>query len=268
MIRAIMFPTDFSAVANSALPLATVLAQKLNAPLLEVHIMHGGDPHVTETTRYEFPSLPDWATDVQLGHAMIPKGPNEDPAEVLMRTARERDCDLIVMASHGRSDVAQFFLGRSVAERVARESQIPAIVVRLYGARRTTRPIDRLARLLYATDLSKRSRAILPYAAAIARATGARLDTLLVFGEGDVVPLDIASALAQHFAAAEASDLLRAPQVIEGGIAESVVSHLANEQFDLIACTTTLGSGGDPRADDMADYIIRNAPCPVLCLKP
>jgi nucleotide-binding universal stress UspA family protein len=268
MIRAIMFPTDFSAVANSALPLAAVLAQKLHAPLLEVHIMHGGDPHVTETTRYEFPALPDWASGVQFERAMIPKGPNEDPTEVLMRTARERDCDLIVMASHGRSDVAQFFLGRSVAERVARESQIPAVVVRLYGARRTTRPIDRLARLLYATDLSKRSRSILPVAAAIARATGARLDTLLVFGEGDVVPLDIDSALAEHFAKAEASDLLSVPQVMQGGIAESVIGHVGEQQFDLIAFTTALGSGGDPRADDMADYIIRNAPCAVLCMKP
>ena len=268
MLRAIMFPTDFSAVANSALPLAAVLAQKLNVPLLEVHIMHGGDPHVTETTRYEFPPLPEQAAGVRVERAMIPKGPNEDPAEVLMRTARERDCDLIVMASHGRSDVAQFFLGRSVAERIARESQIPAIVVRLYGARRTTRPIDRLARLLYATDLSKRSRAILPVAAAIARATGARLDTLLVFGEGDDMPLDMDGALTKHFAEAEASDLLSAPQVMQGGIAESVISHVAEQQFDLIAFTTTLGSGSDPSADDMADYIIRNAPCPVLCMKP
>ncbi|HYX41212.1 MAG TPA: universal stress protein, partial [Pyrinomonadaceae bacterium] len=199
MIRAIMFPTDFSAVANSALPLAAALAQKLNAPLLEVHIMHGGDPHVTETTRYEFPPLPESAADVRVERAMIPKGPNEDPAEVLMRTARERECDLIVMASHGRSDVAQFFLGRSVAEQVARESQIPAIVVRLHGARRTTRPIDRLARILYVTDLTRGSRPVLPVAAAIARAAGAQLDTLLVFGEGDVMPLDVERALAKYF---------------------------------------------------------------------
>src|SRR5207248_9990095 len=111
--------------------------QKLNAQLLEVHIMHGGDPHVTETTRYEFPPLPESAAGVRVERAMSPKGPNEDPTEVLMRTARESDCALIVMASHGRSDVAQFFLGRSVAERIARESQVPANGLRLYGARRT-----------------------------------------------------------------------------------------------------------------------------------
>ena len=103
-------------------------------------------------------------------------------------------------------------------------------------------------------------------AAAIARAAGARLDTLLVFGEGDVMPLDIERALAKYFAEAEASDLLSAPRSMQGGVAESVIGYTAEQQFDLIALTTALGSGGDPRADDMAEYIIRNAPCPVLCM--
>src|SRR2546430_13301247 len=46
---------------------------------------------------------------------------SDDPAQVIMKQAEQRACDLIVMASHGRSDVAQFFLGRSVAEQVARD---------------------------------------------------------------------------------------------------------------------------------------------------
>ena len=65
--------------------------------------------------------------------AIIPKG-DEDPAQVIMRHASERVCDLIVMASHGRSDVAQFFLGRSVAEQVARDSKIPTIIARMYDS--------------------------------------------------------------------------------------------------------------------------------------
>jgi hypothetical protein len=87
---------------------------------------------------------------------------DDDPAQVIMRTAEERLCDLIVMASHGRSDVAQFFLGRSVAEQVARDSKIPTLIARLYGPRRTTRPIDRFATIVFATDLSEKSKQILP----------------------------------------------------------------------------------------------------------
>src|SRR5207253_8906781 len=113
MIRSILFPTDFSAVANSAFPLAVALAAQFDAIVHSVHISHGGDPHITETSRYEFPGLPTGSSTVRVIEAIIPKG-DEDPAQVIMRHAAERVCDLIVMASHGRSDVAQFFLGRSV----------------------------------------------------------------------------------------------------------------------------------------------------------
>ena len=170
MIRAILFPTDFSAVANSAFPLAVAIAAQFDATIYSLHVSQGGDPHVTETSRYEFPALAKGATAVRVKEAIIPKG-DDDPVEVIMREAQARNCDLIVMASHGRSDVAQFFLGRSVAEQVARDSKIPTIIARLFGPRRTTRPIDRFERIIYATDLREDSKAILPTAASIARKT-------------------------------------------------------------------------------------------------
>src|SRR6059058_1456069 len=175
MIRSILFPTDFSAVANSAFPLALAVAAQFDAIVQSVHIAHGGDPHITETSRYEFPALPTGASSVRVIETIIPKD-GEDPAQVIMRAAELRNCDLIVMASHGRSDVAQFFLGRSVAEHVARESQVPTIIARLYGPRRTTRPIDRFQRIVYATDLAESSKQILPLAASIAQRTKAKLE--------------------------------------------------------------------------------------------
>src|SRR5713101_9224562 len=175
MIRSILFPTDFSAVANSAFPLAVSLAAKFDAIVHSVHIAHGGDPHITETSRYEFPAVATGSSTVRVIETIIPKG-DDDPAQVIMRHAAERGCDLIVMASHGRSDVAQFFLGRSVAEQVARDSKIPTIIARLFGPRRTTRPIDRFERVIYATDLREESKTILPTAASIARKTGAGLE--------------------------------------------------------------------------------------------
>src|SRR5215471_10845307 len=184
MIRSILFPTDFSAVANSAFPLAVAVAAQYDAIVQSIHIAHGGDPHITETSRYEFPAHPTGTSAVRVIETIVPKD-SDDPAQVIMKQAESRTCDLIVMASHGRSDVAQFFLGRSVAEHVARESQIPTIIARLYGPRRTTRPIDRFKKILYATDLAENSKKILPLAAAIAKRTKAKLESLCVFGEGD-----------------------------------------------------------------------------------
>src|SRR5262247_3927684 len=182
MIRAILFPTDFSAVANSAFPLALAVAAQYDAIVQSIHISHGGDPHITETSRYEFPAAPTGSSAVRVIETIVPKD-DQDPAQVIMSQAEQRTCDLIVMASHGRSDVAQFFLGRSVAEQVARDSKIPTIIARLYGPRRTTRPIDRFERIVYATDLTESSRRILPLAASVAKRTRAKLEALCVFGE-------------------------------------------------------------------------------------
>ncbi|HXT64514.1 MAG TPA: universal stress protein [Pyrinomonadaceae bacterium] len=269
MIRAILFPTDFSSVANSAFPLAVAIAAQFEAIVQSVHIAHGGDPHITETSRYEFPGLPTGASSVRVIETIIPKVGEDDPAEVIMRTAQDRLCDLIVMASHGRSDVAQFFLGRSVAEQVARDSKIPTMIARLYGPRRTTRPIDRFKTVVFATDLSEKSKHILPVAAAIAKKTKAKLNTLCVFGEGDEEPADGGKAqLSRFFEEAGAPELFGIVRRVHGGVAEAVVEHAGRHKADLIAITTNLCCGGDERMTGTAEFIIRNAPCPVLCVRP
>ncbi len=268
MIRSILFPTDFSAVANSAFPLAVAIAAQFDAIVHSVHISHGGDPHITETSRYEFPGLPTGASSVRVVEAIVPKG-DDDPAQVIMRHAGESGCDLIVMASHGRSDVAQFFLGRSVAEQVARDSKIPTIICRMYGPRRTTRPIDRFKRILYVTDLREESKHILPVATAITNRTRADLETLCIFNEGDVEPADGGIAtLERFFAEVDAADKFGKFRRLHGGVGEEVVEYAGRHKADLLAITTALGSGGDPNRTDTAEFILRNAPCPVLCVRP
>jgi nucleotide-binding universal stress UspA family protein len=266
MIRSILFPTDFSAVANSAFPLAIAVAAQYDAIVQSIHISHGGDPHITETSRYEFPAAPTGASAVRVIETIVPKD-DDDPAQVIMNQATQRTCDLIVMASHGRSDVAQFFLGRSVAEQVARDSKIPTMIARMYGPRRTTRPIDRFKRLLYVTDLGEDSKHILPMAASIAGKTKAALETLCVFNEGDEEPADGGQSIIERFFA-EANCACGAFKRLHGGVGEEVVEYAGRHKADLVAITTSLGSGGDPLMTETAEFIIRNAPCPVLCMRP
>ncbi|HEX8097802.1 MAG TPA: universal stress protein [Pyrinomonadaceae bacterium] len=264
-IRAILFPTDFSAVANSAFPLAVRLAQGFGATVHALHVTDGGDPHITESSRCEFPSLPAGA-DVRVEEAVVQQ--TKDPADIIMDEAHSRECDVIVMASHGRSEVAQFFLGRSVAERVARDSRTPTVIARLHGPRRTSRPVDRFANVVYATDLQEHTTGILPVASAIARQTGAKVRALLVFDEGDVRPADGGrGALERFFTRAEASDLLSSIESVRGGVGEAVVEYASANQVDLIAITTAICCGGDEDRTDTAEHIIRSAPCPVLCVR-
>ena len=51
------------------------------------------------------------------------------PHEGIITAAIEHDCDLIVMASHGRSGIASLILG-SVTNKVLTQSKIPVLVFR------------------------------------------------------------------------------------------------------------------------------------------
>ena len=52
------------------------------------------------------------------------------PAEEILKEARDGDCDLIVMGTHGKGALENTFMG-SVARRVLRRAQQPVLVVPL-----------------------------------------------------------------------------------------------------------------------------------------
>ena len=54
---------------------------------------------------------------------------NDDPYQAIIRTAEERRCDLIVMASHGRTGASAMFLG-SETLKVLSHSKLPVLVIR------------------------------------------------------------------------------------------------------------------------------------------
>ncbi|MEJ7618846.1 MAG: universal stress protein [Pyrinomonadaceae bacterium] len=269
MIRKILFPTDFSAVANGAFPFVTTLAEACGATIVALHVS-SAETRGAMGPSGDFPEPADSA--VRMERSIISKAETETYAEVIIRKARARKCDLIVMASHGRSDVAQFFLGRSVAERVVRDSPTPAVVMRLFSARRSMRPTGRLDRLTYVTDLTDASRAVLPITADIARATGARINVLCVFAEGDSQqPADGGhAAVRAMMAAAGLEDALERIDTVRGGTAESIIVHTAENNTDLVAITPALcgGGDGDSAMTKTAEYVIRRAPCPVLGVRP
>jgi len=62
-----------------------------------------------------------WDADIAAGH----------PAETIVRVAAEREADLIVMGTHGRTGLQHVLLG-SVAEKVVRLAPCPVLTVR-YG---------------------------------------------------------------------------------------------------------------------------------------
>jgi nucleotide-binding universal stress UspA family protein len=55
-----------------------------------------------------------------------------DPADKIVDYARDSGCDIIVMASHGRSGPSRWAFG-SVADKVLRSSGIPVLLIRAPG---------------------------------------------------------------------------------------------------------------------------------------
>ena len=132
----ILHPTDFSPLSDHAFRLACSVARDHGSRLIVLHVA------VPPVVGYGGPMTPppggDWkALEEQLNGitAQDNKIPVEhrleegNPAPEILRVARETQCDLIVMGSHGRGGVARLLMG-SVAEHVMRKATCPVLVVK------------------------------------------------------------------------------------------------------------------------------------------
>ena len=149
IIRSILLPTDFSRCAESALPYAADLARQMKARLVCLHVVETPAPPVgyaavaeplpavdagglleASATR-ELPKLgarPECAgLDVEEAVA------HGDAAGEIVRVARARDIDLIVISSHGRTGFRRMIFG-STAESVVRHAHCPVLVVKPKGS--------------------------------------------------------------------------------------------------------------------------------------
>lgn len=66
----------------------------------------------------------DYGIQVSLVHEI-----DASPAETIVRVAKQKDCDLIVMSSHGRRGVQKLLLGSQTSE-VLVKSSVPVLVIR------------------------------------------------------------------------------------------------------------------------------------------
>jgi nucleotide-binding universal stress UspA family protein len=135
----ILCPIDYSDASAAALRYAAAIAEHFGTrlivltvedPLLTVAMDLGTGVHwtrdVAERELGKFvagvfgdgaPALATCEYDVAVG---------KPPVEIL-RVARERSCDLIVMSSHGLTGARKLFFG-STTERVLRETTVPVLV--------------------------------------------------------------------------------------------------------------------------------------------
>jgi nucleotide-binding universal stress UspA family protein len=94
-------------------------------------------------------------------------------ADVLATVIKEKENDLVVIGTHGRSGVGKLVLG-SVAQRIFNIASCPVLSVSP-RSRKSWVEAEEFARILYATDFSADSLQALPYALSLAKVGHAEL---------------------------------------------------------------------------------------------
>ncbi len=148
MYNSILVPTDGSPLSESAVDSALALAKALGAQVtllttIEPFFMFAFAPEQIAETRDAYEQYTREHAERHLGEAeararalgvicdtVIQSA--GDPHEAIIATARERGCDLIAMASHGRRGMKALVLG-SVTAKVLTHSDIPVLVFRQSG---------------------------------------------------------------------------------------------------------------------------------------
>jgi nucleotide-binding universal stress UspA family protein len=136
MFRKILVAVDGSQHARAALDLAADLAQRYQASLCVLHAF----PHVSDllgTPQYEsllaarsmigqqlLESAQTQVGDTVVVETQLIEGP---PAPAILRVAEEEGCDLIVIGSRGRGQIAGILLG-SVSSTVAQRAHCPVLI--------------------------------------------------------------------------------------------------------------------------------------------
>ena len=143
-IRLIMHPSDFSPASRPAFKRAVADAKEHRAELLLVHVMASVMPMVGDG--YISPKAYDDMVNASRSYAqrqldaLVTRAKKAGAKarglllegvawDQVVRTARARKADLIVMGTHGRTGLAKLFLG-SVAERVVGSAPCSVLTVR------------------------------------------------------------------------------------------------------------------------------------------
>ena len=145
MFKHVLIPTDGSKLSDDATRVGVQLAKTVNAKVTGFYAMPEFHVFTYKTEMLE-DTKKEFANDSKAHAAQylsviettakaagvacdIATATNDHPYEAIIRVAKQRGCDHIVMASHGRKGVQGVLLG-SETQKVLTHSHIPVLVCR------------------------------------------------------------------------------------------------------------------------------------------
>lgn len=260
--RNILFPADSAVNAYAALKYAAAFARHSQGRVL-----------LFSTNAQNVELRGDPLLNGVLTDCVVVEG---EPANEIPQSAIDHDVDLITVAVHGRKGLSRAF-GSSVAEEIVAEAPCAVLAVRPAQRDFVDEAEIRLKRVLLATNFRPSSAAATQLATQIANQLGAELHAVYVIGDyfeqiSVIFPEGGLAALTRlrSYVDEKLSQLSHAAtHVAEGRPYQEIVKLADGIEADLIVIGTAVhGSlfGSSQVLGSEIERVIRNAPCPVLCV--
>ena len=141
MYKKILFPTDFSDVATKAVKYIRQLKGAGAQEVILLHVIDENELLVLSKAPDQYPKIMDeLKKDVAGGMAAIvkelesegfkvkPEVKTGNPFKLIMETAENENVSIIVLGSHGKSNITELLMG-SVSENVIRHAKVPLLVI-------------------------------------------------------------------------------------------------------------------------------------------
>jgi len=297
--RNILFPTDFTPHARSALKYAAAFAREGRGRIVLLSVQTAKVPanlmtlpaRILEDQEKTWllhlrEQVKDLLTDPLCdGLEVEPVIGEGEPAHEIAKAVRDYEIDLATVVTHGRRGLARALWG-STAEEIIAEAPCPVLTIRPpqhdFVEHRGRSTEIRLNRILLATNFRPSSVAATNLARELAAGTGAELHATYVIGDyfeqiSVMFPEGGRSALSRMRAQvqermqtfAREDDGRIKTHLAEGRPYAEIVRIAAETDADLIVIGTSVHAslfGGAPALGSEIERVVRNAPCPLLCV--
>ena len=283
-IRNVLIATDFSRCSSAAFHLGLQLSKAYNATAHIVfvlpndpYLLAGPEAYVAarDAARRD---LEDLESEVRRTYGEIPYDNyhlfllDGEVADAILNFARQKEIDLIIMGTHGRSALPKALLG-SVAERVYRHSPVP--VLTLGPAVCRTAATGDPQSILVAASFTPASLRAVQFAAGLAHQHKSHL-TLVHVLDPKTLSHVADRAAAEREAETRLREMLGGENqglhctvcVEVGSITQKIVEVARKQAADLLVMgVRRYGGVLDRLAIPHAYEIVRESPCPVLTLR-
>ena len=301
--RNILFPTDFSVHAHAALKYAAAFARDGHGRVVLLNVQDGKVPaNLLTLPEFVFEEQQNnWLLQLRAQMKELLADPllrgietdpvlvEGEPATEIARAAIDYEIDLTTVVTRDRNRLRRAFAG-SIAEEIVAESPCAVLAIRPpqhdFVEHRGGLTQIRLNRVLLATNFRPSSVAATQIATGIANQLGAQLHAVYVIGdyfeqisamfpEGGLAALTRLRSHAQERMAnffrtnSPADSPAAQTHVVEGRPYQEIVKLAAKLEADLIVLGSAVhGSlfGNNQVLGSEIERVIRNSPCPVLCV--